>query len=86
MPQESILNGFGFVLGAGEVIKAWDLGVATMKIGEKAVLKCDAELGYGEQGIGPIPPNSELVFEVELLHIGNVPKEAGGIIMTQHNK
>lgn len=49
----------------GSVIKAWDLGVATMKRGEVAVLYCKANYAYGENGSPPkIPPNATLVFEV----------------------
>jgi FKBP-type peptidyl-prolyl cis-trans isomerase len=58
---------FEFVLGQGQVIKGWDLGVATMKQGEKAILICPPHLGYGQRQVGPIPPNSTLYFEVELL-------------------
>ncbi len=51
----------------GSVIKAWDLGVATMKRGEVAVLYCKANYAYGENGSPPkIPPNATLVFEVRL--------------------
>eukprot|EP00993_Chasmostoma_nieuportense_P006083 NODE_6698_length_508_cov_14.561680_g6532_i0.p2 GENE.NODE_6698_length_508_cov_14.561680_g6532_i0~~NODE_6698_length_508_cov_14.561680_g6532_i0.p2 ORF type:complete len:142 (+),score=45.37 NODE_6698_length_508_cov_14.561680_g6532_i0:58-426(+) len=61
-------TGFPFQLGAGKVIRGWDLGFATMKVGEKAVLYIKAPYAYGEQGIpGTIPPNATLVFEVELL-------------------
>ncbi|CAL4123311.1 unnamed protein product [Meganyctiphanes norvegica] len=58
---------FEFTLGKGEVIKAWDMGVATMKKGELARLTCKHEYAYGERGSPPkIPPESTLVFEVEL--------------------
>ncbi|XP_045892859.1 peptidyl-prolyl cis-trans isomerase FKBP4 isoform X2 [Micropterus dolomieu] len=75
---------FSFELGKGQVIKAWDIGVATMKVGELCQLICKPEYAYGSAGSPPkIPPSATLVFEVELFEFRGediTEDEDGGII------
>lgn len=62
---------FAFRLGVGEVIKGWDVAVAQLSLGQRAKLTITPDYGYGDRGFpGAIPPNSTLVFDVELLSIG----------------
>lgn len=60
---------FSFVLGVGQVIRGWDLGIQGMKVGGKRKLTIPADLAYGDRAIGSIPANSTLHFEVELLDV-----------------
>jgi FKBP-type peptidyl-prolyl cis-trans isomerase len=64
---------FSFVLGAGKVIKGWDQGLLGMKEGGKRTLHIPAELAYGPRAIGMIPPNSNLIFHVDLIE--SLPRE-----------
>jgi len=77
---------FEFEIGKGSVIKAWDEGVATMKVGERAILTCREDFAYGKNGSPPkIPGGATLVFDIDLLSFGDnekdVSKEKDGSVM-----
>jgi FKBP-type peptidyl-prolyl cis-trans isomerase len=60
---------FQFQIDSGQVIAGWDLGVKCMLIGETRELRIASELGYGERGKPPVPPNATLLFEIELVRL-----------------
>ncbi len=60
---------FSFKLGAGQVIQGWDVGVVGMKVGGSRTLVIPSSMGYGSSGVGVIPPNTALVFNVDLLAV-----------------
>lgn len=60
---------FSFKLGLNQVIKGWEIGVPLMKVGDKMRLIIPSDMGYGDRAVGNIPPNSKLIFDVELLRI-----------------
>jgi len=62
-------NGIAFQVGVGRLIKGWDQGIPGMKVGGKRRLTVPSDLAYGPTGSGPIPPNTPLRFEVELVAI-----------------
>jgi len=67
-------NPFRFELGAGMVIKGWDEGIALLNVGDSATLTIPSNLGYGPKGVGKIPANATLVFDVELVDIIELTK------------
>jgi peptidylprolyl isomerase len=60
---------FEFTVGGGQVIKGWEEGLIGMKVGGNRILVIPPDMAYGDKGIGPIPPNSTLVFAIELVEI-----------------
>jgi FK506-binding protein 1 len=61
---------FKFPIAAGRVIKGWDAAVSQMSVGERVLITIQPDWAYGSRGIGPIPPNAALVFDVELIAVG----------------
>lgn len=76
-----------FIVGIGSVIRGWDVGIMEMELGETALLKVSSDDGYGTEGMSqgavPIPPNTNLEFEVELLQIGDekAPSSSSCVVM-----
>lgn len=70
-----------FPLGQGQVIPGWDEGILSMKQGGRRKLMIPSKLGYGAEGTpgGPIPPNAELTFDVELVGVSDTPTQGGGM-------
>ena len=60
---------FEFKLGAKQVIQGWEIGTKGMKVGEKRILVVPPQMAYGKSGAGPIPPNTALRFEIELIDV-----------------
>jgi peptidylprolyl isomerase len=65
---------FSFKVGGGQVIPGWDEGLALLSVGDKAIFTIPAALGYGDRDLGSIPPNSTLIFDIEVLDVVEAPK------------
>lgn len=65
---------FSFKVGAGQVIKGWDEGLQLLKVGDKATFVIPPDIAYGQRDMGSIPPNSTLIFDVEVLDTKSAPK------------
>ncbi len=76
---------FDLTLGAGQVIKGWDQGLAGQKVGSRVELGIPPALGYGEKGQGDIKPNATLVFVVDILKATSIPASAKGTEVAQDN-
>ena len=63
---------FSFVSGAGQLIPGWELGIAGMRAGGKRVITIPPSLGYGANAVGPIPANSTLIFEIEVVSVSSL--------------
>lgn len=70
---------FQFVQGRRQVISGWDMGFEGMKVGGKRRLFIPYQMAYGETGTGPIPPKAELIFDMELLDVADVPALVPGV-------
>ncbi|MES2701763.1 MAG: FKBP-type peptidyl-prolyl cis-trans isomerase [Bacteroidota bacterium] len=62
-------NPYSFTLGAGQVIRGWDEGIQHFNTGSRGTIYLPSAMGYGAQGMGPIPPNSVLVFHIEVVGV-----------------
>eukprot|EP00049_Salpingoeca_infusionum_P000370 m.39452 g.39452 ORF g.39452 m.39452 type:complete len:797 (-) comp10309_c0_seq1:1489-3879(-) len=77
---------FAFTVGGKQAIECWDVGVAAMTRGEKALLTCQADKAYGQNASGKIPPNSVLIFYIELLDHRQPVMENGSSLPPEHNE
>ena len=70
--KSSLSKPFAFRLGEGKVIGGWEAVVGGMRPGQRVIVEIPAKFAYGEKGIGPIPPNSPLIFYMELVKLGKI--------------